>query len=154
MPEKVQTTPQLNGNPLQYSCLENPMGGGAWWATVHGSQRVGHDWVTSLSLCILIRSIMLYKQLSFSLNLKAFCDLEMKELYFYSDLNVKSVEDTVSSYHWIWPASIIRFYLTLQCILNFASSCFPKNSYLTHLLMFSFTYRVLTLYLYIYESLQ
>ena len=32
-----------NGNPLQYSCLENPMDGGAWWATVHGSQRVRHD---------------------------------------------------------------------------------------------------------------
>jgi len=27
-----------NGNPLQYSCLENPMGGGAWWATVHGGR--------------------------------------------------------------------------------------------------------------------
>ena len=25
-----------NGNPLQYSCLENPRGGGALWATVHG----------------------------------------------------------------------------------------------------------------------
>ena len=25
-----------NGNPLQYSCLENSMAGGAWWATVHG----------------------------------------------------------------------------------------------------------------------
>ena len=25
-----------NGNPLQYSCLENSMGRGAWWATVHG----------------------------------------------------------------------------------------------------------------------
>ena len=25
-----------NGNPLQYSCLENCMDGGAWWATVHG----------------------------------------------------------------------------------------------------------------------
>ena len=25
-----------NGNPLQYSCLENPMDRGAWWATVHG----------------------------------------------------------------------------------------------------------------------
>ena len=24
------------GNPLQYSCLEMPMDGGAWWATVHG----------------------------------------------------------------------------------------------------------------------
>ena len=25
-----------NGNPLQYFCLENPMDGGAWWATVYG----------------------------------------------------------------------------------------------------------------------
>ena len=25
-----------NGNPLQYSCLENPMNGRAWWATIHG----------------------------------------------------------------------------------------------------------------------
>ena len=32
-----------NGNPLQYSCLRNPMDKGAWWATVHGVQRVGHD---------------------------------------------------------------------------------------------------------------
>ena len=34
-----------NGTPLQYSCLESPMDGGACWATVHGvgSLRVGHD---------------------------------------------------------------------------------------------------------------
>ena len=25
-----------NGKPLQYSCLEDPLDGGAWWATVHG----------------------------------------------------------------------------------------------------------------------
>ena len=25
-----------NGNPLQYSCLENPMNGGPWWAAVYG----------------------------------------------------------------------------------------------------------------------
>ena len=25
-----------NGSPLQFSCLENPMDRGAWWATVHG----------------------------------------------------------------------------------------------------------------------
>ena len=30
-----------NGNPLQYSCLENPMDGGAWWGTVH---RVAKSW--------------------------------------------------------------------------------------------------------------
>ena len=27
------------GNPLQYSCLQNPMDGGAWWAAVHGVSR-------------------------------------------------------------------------------------------------------------------
>ena len=35
-----------NGNPLQYSCLENPMDKGAWQATVHGVTRVGHDLAT------------------------------------------------------------------------------------------------------------
>ena len=29
-------TPALRGIRVQYSCLENPMGGGAWWAAVHG----------------------------------------------------------------------------------------------------------------------
>ena len=29
-------TGSRNGNPLQYSCLENPLDGGAWWAAVHG----------------------------------------------------------------------------------------------------------------------
>ena len=29
-------TQEGNGTPLQYSCLENPMDGGAWWAAVHG----------------------------------------------------------------------------------------------------------------------
>ena len=40
-----------NGNPLQYSCLENPMDGGDWCRLLSmGSQRVGHDWATPLSL--------------------------------------------------------------------------------------------------------
>ena len=34
-----------NGSPLQHSCLENPMDGGAWWAAVHG---VAKSW-TQLS---------------------------------------------------------------------------------------------------------
>ena len=35
-----------NGNPLQYSRLENPMDREAWWATIHGVARVGHDLAT------------------------------------------------------------------------------------------------------------
>ena len=34
---------ERNGNPLQYSCLESSMDRGAWRATVHGLQSVGHD---------------------------------------------------------------------------------------------------------------
>ena len=35
-----------NGNPFQYCRLENSMDKGAWWATVHGVVRVGHDLAT------------------------------------------------------------------------------------------------------------
>ena len=42
-----------NGNPLQYSCPENPMDRGAWWATVHGvtkSQTWPSDWACTHAL--------------------------------------------------------------------------------------------------------
>ena len=38
-----------NGNSLQYSCLENPMDRGTWWATIHGVVRVRHNLVTKPS---------------------------------------------------------------------------------------------------------
>ena len=43
IPGSGRSSGEGNGNPLQYSSLENPIDGGAWWATVHRSQRVGHD---------------------------------------------------------------------------------------------------------------
>ena len=36
IPGSGRSPEEGNGNPLQYSCLENPMDGGAWLATVHG----------------------------------------------------------------------------------------------------------------------
>ena len=36
IPGSERSPGEGNGNPLQYSCLENPMDGGAWWARVHG----------------------------------------------------------------------------------------------------------------------
>ena len=50
-----------NGNPLQYSCLVNPMDGGAWWATFHGveeldtTERLNHHTQTD---CIRLSSKM------------------------------------------------------------------------------------------------
>ena len=36
IPEAERSPGEGNGYPLQYSCLENSMDRGAWWATVHG----------------------------------------------------------------------------------------------------------------------
>ena len=36
IPGSGQSPREGNGNPLHYSCLENSMDGGAWWAAVHG----------------------------------------------------------------------------------------------------------------------
>ena len=38
-----------NGNPLQYSCLENPMDRGAWWAVVHGVAK-SRTWLSDFTL--------------------------------------------------------------------------------------------------------
>ena len=40
----MSTEGEGNSSPLQYSCLENPMDGGAWRAALHGVARVRHDW--------------------------------------------------------------------------------------------------------------
>ena len=50
IPGSVGSTGEGNGNPLQYSCLENPMDRGAWQATVHRVTRVEHDLVTKPQL--------------------------------------------------------------------------------------------------------
>ena len=41
-----RSTEEGTGHPLQYSCLGNPMDREAWWATVHGVARIGHELVT------------------------------------------------------------------------------------------------------------
>ena len=41
VPESGRSPGGGNGNTLQYSCLENPIDRGAWWATVHGVAKSG-----------------------------------------------------------------------------------------------------------------
>ena len=45
IPRLERSTGEGNGNPLQYSCLENPMDRGAWQATVHGVAK-SQTWLT------------------------------------------------------------------------------------------------------------
>ena len=46
IPRSGRSPGEGNDNPLQYSCLGNPMDRGVWWATVHEIPRVRHDLVT------------------------------------------------------------------------------------------------------------
>ena len=45
-PESGGSPGGAHGNPLQYSCLENPMDRGAWWATVRGVTQLDATGVT------------------------------------------------------------------------------------------------------------
>ena len=47
IPESGRSPGRGHDNPLQYSCLENPMNRGTYQATVCGLQRVEHDWATN-----------------------------------------------------------------------------------------------------------
>ena len=42
IPGSGRSPEEENGNPFQYSCLENPMDRGAWWAIVHGVTKSSH----------------------------------------------------------------------------------------------------------------
>ena len=74
-----------NGNPLQYSCLENPMDRGAWQATVHGVARVRHNFEQlnhhqkcavremAIPFGMLLTSIQLFSLLTIPIYLKIQC---------------------------------------------------------------------------------
>ena len=59
VPESGRFSGEGNGNPLQYSCLENPMDGEAWWATVDGVTKSR----TRLSNCTSLHSAFIESSL-------------------------------------------------------------------------------------------
>ena len=61
MPGSGRSAGGGNGNPLQYSCLRNPMDRAAWWATVHGVARVRHDLVTKPPPYFNVKQLMYFK---------------------------------------------------------------------------------------------
>ena len=58
-PGSVRSPGKGNGNPLQDSCLENSMNGGAWWATVYGVKRSWTRLSGFTSLPILLGSLIM-----------------------------------------------------------------------------------------------
>ena len=57
IPRSGRSPREGNGNPLQYSCLENSMDGGAWWATVHGITK-SRTWLSDFTFTFFSPSLM------------------------------------------------------------------------------------------------
>ena len=83
-----------NGNLLQYSCLENPMDGGAWWAIVHRSQRVRHYGATSLSLSHASKVMLKILQA----RLQQYVNRELPDV---QDGFRNGTRDQIANIHWI-----------------------------------------------------
>ena len=91
-----------HGNPLQYSCLENPMDRGAWGATVHGVTKnwiaeglITKHWLYSLyctvySCSLFILSIMVFTSLS-PIPLSLYCPSPLPSLHGTPSLSSVSI---------------------------------------------------------------
>ena len=121
-----------NGNPLQYSCLGNPVGGGAWGAIVHGVAGVGHDWAHIQCAYLVLQLGFCAFRLAWSTspfphplslvttNLISFHELVFKVLMTYSTVLVPGVEH---------KGLMIWYFCTFQMItlLTLVTICHHSN---------------------------
>ena len=102
-----------NGYPLLYSCLENSMDRVAWWAIVHGSQRVGHNWATlSLTYTHTRVCMCLVKQWSqyyFKMCYLTFA-IQVRD-------NTPSKEEEART-NWMWVGELILLNILEKYIMN------------------------------------
>jgi len=81
IPGSGRSSGEGNGNPLQYSCLENPMDRGAWRATIHGvakSQTMQQQTISKTDM-LLYKNIMAFKH-----NFLFLTQLLIDNSYFFS----------------------------------------------------------------------
>ena len=104
-----------HGNPLQYSCLENPVDSGGWWAAVLGLQRVGHDWMTKHSTQLSSSLFLLYifSLLNFSLcsSILLLSLLSIFVIFTLNSLSGRLLISTLLTFFWGFV-----LFLTLDCI--------------------------------------
>ena len=68
IPESGRSPGEGNSYPLRYSCLENPIDRGAWWATIHGVTKETHTYlpsVLSMAICNVVLFLLLHTSLAY-----------------------------------------------------------------------------------------
>ena len=94
------------GNPLQYSCLENPVDGGAWWAVVHrvARSRARLEW---LSMCAWVSYIPVVPFL---------CIKPREHVFLYKDFYIASL------FHNRWKLNTTQIFINAPWITNWGVS--------------------------------
>ena len=94
------------GNPLQYSCLENPVDGGAWWAVVHrvARSRARLEW---LSMCACVSYIPVVPFL---------CIKPREHVFLYKDFYIASL------FHNRWKLNTTQIFINAPWITNWGVS--------------------------------
>ena len=119
-------SPEGKGNPLQYSCLENSVDRGTWWAVKSvGSQRVRHNWATNILqtpvIDILVCMLLFYSWL-------VICTL--KNILF-SDFHFRSLLFLWFQVHYLFVFSNVFFisYFVVFIVIRLIWFFFLKNAF-------------------------
>ena len=126
MPKNAQTTTQLhsshNGFPLQYSCLENPIDGGAWWATVHGVAKNQTRLSNFHSWKLLVYTLLKASLQDFEHNLASIWN-ECNFLAVWTFLGIVLLWDWNEN----WPFPVLQPLLSLSNLLTYWVQHFNSN---------------------------
>ena len=121
-----------NGNPLQYSCLENSMDGGAWKATVHGVAK-NQTWLSDFTYTVLVFFFLtyftLYNRLQFHpphldrwiLNILSL--LCLSNIYFFPSETEERITHLSCCIHQQDTQALLQRILELMSLLNPSPSC-------------------------------
>ena len=133
IPESGRSPGKGNGNPSQYSCLENHMDRGDWWDTaceishVHGIPRIRHNWATKppqpnlkvhfvvgseyliLLTCQYSPNWSIYSTQAKSKCQKAFCTNRLPDSKLHMEMQRKSTHTTLKKEEQSWRAKTTWF---------------------------------------------
>ena len=133
IPELGRSPGKGNGNPLQYSCLENPMDGGSLWATVHGVPK-SQIWLSNKHLCVCVclsTVIRIYSDIRNELVMTTWVLSEFRESWEFCDKDVLkkgSFRSEMSHPHTICPKLVFPLHF------------FPQIQWVSLLLIMAFLY--------------
>ena len=104
-----------NGNPLQYSCLENSTGRGAWWATIRGVAK-GQTWLSTAATHSLVKSSDVFTSHLWQAHM-CLSILEMSKMN-------KKVTNALEVYNLLLPALLSQSFESTVFTIFWGPSCF------------------------------